>query len=61
MWSLIKATGVACDQGLHCLLIFNKYITNTAPIAQLVECPLSEQEVVGSNPSRTIPKCKKWY
>ena len=27
-----------------------------APIAQLVERPLSEREVVGSNPSRTIPK-----
>ena len=28
----------------------------TAPIAQLVERPLSEREVVGSNPGRTIPK-----
>ena len=28
----------------------------TAPIAQLVERPLSEQEVLGSNPARTIPK-----
>ena len=59
MWSLIKVTDVTCDQGLHCLLIFNKYITKTTPIAQLVEYPLSEQEVVGSIPSHTIPKCKK--
>ena len=31
-------------------------IVCTAPIAQLVERPLSEREVVGSNPGRTIPK-----
>ena len=28
----------------------------TAPIAKLAERPLSEREVVGSNPGRTIPK-----
>ena len=28
----------------------------TAPIAQLVERPLSEREVVSSNPGGTIPK-----
>ena len=34
----------------------------TAPIAQLVERPLSEQKVVGWNPGRTIyQRCKKWY
>ena len=31
----------------------------TGPIAQLVERPLSEWEVVGSNPSCSIPKVEK--
>ena len=29
---------------------------NTVPIAQMVERPLREREVVGSNPGRAIPK-----
>ena len=33
-----------------------------ASIAQLVERPLSEREVVGSNPVATpYQRCKKWY
>ena len=32
------------------------HFNTTAPIAQLVERPLSEREVVGSNPDRNIPK-----
>ena len=43
------------DMYLVCL---NTYLDLTAPIAQLVERPLSEREVVGSNPDRTI-KCVK--
>ena len=31
----------------------------SASIARLVERPLSEREVVGSNPGLTIPKVKK--
>ena len=35
---------------------------NTASIAQLVERPLSEREVVGSNPAPApYLRCKKWY
>ena len=34
----------------------------TASIAQLVERPLSEREVVGSNPAAApYQRCKKWY
>ena len=34
----------------------------TASIAQLVERPLSELEVVGSNPAAgPYQRCKKWY
>ena len=34
----------------------------TASIAQLVERPLSEQEVVGLNPTvAPYQRCKKWY
>ena len=34
----------------------------TASIAQLVERPLSEWEVVGSNPAAApYQRCKKWY
>ena len=31
------------------------WLKDTTLIAQLVERPLSEREVMGSNPSRTIP------
>ena len=35
---------------------------DTASIAQLVERPLSEREVVGSNPAAApYQRCKKWY
>ena len=35
---------------------------STASIAQLVERPLSEREVVGSNPAAApYQRCKKWY
>ena len=31
-------------------------------IAQLIECPLSEWEVVGSNPAAAPDqRCKRWY
>ena len=34
----------------------------TASIAQLVERPLSEREVPGSNPAAApYQRCKKWY
>ena len=34
----------------------------TASIAQLVERPLFEREVVGSNPAAApYQRCKKWY
>ena len=42
---------------------FNSYCSYlTASIAQLVERPLSEREVVGSNHAAApYQRCKKWY
>ena len=38
------------------------YLVLHASIAQLVERPLSEREVVGSNPTAApYQRCKKWY
>ena len=34
-------------------------IVSWVPIAQMVECPLREREVVGSFPGRAIPKALK--
>ena len=52
----------------HVLLYFNVNIFKdsrfniTASIAHLVERPLSEREVVGSNPAAApYQRCKKWY
>ena len=38
------------------LLKRNVYMQKPAPISQVVERPLREQEVKGSNPSRAIPR-----
>ena len=38
------------------ILTKNDILLLTAPIAQLVQCPLLEREVMGSNPGHTIPK-----
>ena len=38
------------------------FMSRSASIAQLVERPLSEREVVGSNPAAApYQRCKKWY
>ena len=43
-------------------LLWRFSILLTASIAQLVERPLSEREVVGSNPAAApYQRCKKWY
>ena len=42
--------------------LFSLLTPSAALIAQLVERPLSEREVVGSNPAAApYQRCKKWY
>ena len=40
---------------------FMWYEIRQSNIRQMVERPLREREVVGSNPGRAIPKALKWY
>ena len=39
--------------------VFSRRSSKPVPIAQMVERPLREREVVGSNPGRAIPKALK--
>ena len=46
----------------HSHRFFTFDVTGSFSIAQLVGCPLSEPEVMGSNPvAAPYQRCKNWY
>ena len=51
------------SRGLIILAIFlyKQFKHHTGPAGSVVEHPLRDREVVGSNPGRAIPKALKWY
>ena len=51
---------VHCGHPMRRQLVISEFEVAT-PIVQLVERPISEWEVVGSNPGAPYQRCKNWY